>query len=225
MTTLSIDWKPEITDTSTHTSRGVYKSSKYLLRSVLCSSLLRPYERIQKILESGHSLHRVNIQLEFSFTPQLQNNGSKFLSGMLWARGVPCASCVLLGRCWPSSLKEKRSCSLLDVWLLSPLKLYHQRKDNPFQVLLWTSYYSTWSKLMQSHRAWHLPSVTLGLKWTVCTILNLSSSCHRCHTKSNTCSQDTSFHLPTPVTWQGLHLHYPWTDCEAKDTFPSFTLI
>lgn len=113
---------------STHKSRGVYKSSKYLLRSGLWSSLLRHYERIQKILETGYPLGRANIQLEFPLTPQFQNNGSKFLSGMLWARGIPCASCALLGRCWSSSLEEERSCSLPDVWLLSPLKLCYQRK-------------------------------------------------------------------------------------------------
>lgn len=195
---------------STHKSRGVYKSSKYLLRSALWPSLLRHYESIQKILETGYPLRRANIQLEFPLTPQFPNNGSKFLSGMLWARGIPCASCALLGRCWSSSLKEERSCSLPAVWLLSPWKLCHQRKDNPFQVSLWTNGYSTWSKLMQGHRAWHPPSVTRGSRWTACTILNLSSSTsshHRFHTKSNTCSQDTSSHRPTPVTQQCLLFH------------------
>lgn len=116
---------------STHKTRGVYKSNKYLLRSALCSPLLRPCEIIQTISETGHPFHRVSIQLEFSLTPQRENNGSRFLSGMLWVRGIPCASCVLLERCWSSHLKEKRSCCLTDVWLLTPLKLYLPRRDSP----------------------------------------------------------------------------------------------
>lgn len=60
----------------------------------------------------------------------------QFLSGMLWVGGVPFASCVLLERCWSSSLEEKRSCSLPDVRLLSPSKLHLQKRDSPFQVSL-----------------------------------------------------------------------------------------
>lgn len=196
----------------THKTRGEYKSNKYLLRSALCSPLLRPCERIQTISETGLPFHRVSIQLEFSLTPQWENNGSKFLSGMLWVHGVSCASCVLLERCCSSSLKEKRSCYLPDVRLLSPLKLYLQRRDSPFQVLLSTDSYSIWSELMQKSQ-----SVMSHLESSEQRAPLSTSAVPPFHTPdANTSSQDTSLHLLTSVARQYL----PGRTVRPKAHFP-----
>lgn len=200
----------------THKTRGEYKSNKYLLRSALCSPLPQTLWEKQTISETGLPFHRVSIQLEFSLTPQWENNGSKFLSGMLWVHGVSCASCVLLERCCSSSLKEKKV--MLSTWCPTSFSFEAVPPKKGQSISSITVYrflqYLKWINAEATER-----DVTLGVKWTASTILNLSSP-----TSSHARCQHLLPRYIISSSKSSCLTVSPWTDCEAKGTFPSFTL-
>lgn len=108
---------------STHETTGVCKSSVYCLCELCAqhySNIMGKYRRFKRL--GAH--FRSGIQLGSPCTSQLESNGSKFLSWQL-GRGFMAAprARVMSERRWPSSLKAKRQCPPMAVWILSSVAL------------------------------------------------------------------------------------------------------